>query len=164
MKKTLLALIAGFAIIFCSAQKAEAQVCNPYWPYTGIGTLTCMDGVYFGWLYNGWANGEGYYYFWDGTVFHGNFSAGRPHGQGEVMCSMGYIAGIWNNGNFVQTIQVPQYQMQQNYQQAQYNYNTTPAVQNTYRQTTNDNFALSDYRIEDVSDTQFGKQLMGKMK
>lgn len=86
------------------------------------------------------------------------------HGQGEVMCSMGYIAGVWNNGNFVRSIEVPQYQIQQNYQQAQYNYNTTPAVQNSYRQTTNDDFALSDYHIEDVSNTQFGKQLMGKMK
>ncbi len=33
-----------------------------------------------------------------------------------------------------------------------------------HQSATRTDFALSDYTVEDVSDTQFGRQLMGKMR
>lgn len=162
MRKILLTAIIALAS-FVITPKAEAVIGNPYWCYTGIATLPCWDGIYYGWVYCGMAQGEGYFYFYDGSVFHGNFQCGVPHGQGEVLTCMGYIAGVWDKGQFVQNITIPQQQVQQYYNVAQNNYYSTPQVQNNYRQSTSSDFALSDYNIVDVSDTQFGKQLMGKM-
>lgn len=111
-------IVIAIAMSVGSSTKAHAQVGNPFWPYTGIGTMMCMDGVYYGWIYMGFAQGEGYYYFYDGSVFHGYFKAGRPHGRGEVLTCIGYIAGEWNNGQFVRCVSMPQQQIQNYYQQA----------------------------------------------
>lgn len=164
MQQTVISIAILFSSLFLAAPKAGAVIGNPYWCYTGMATLPCVDGVYFGWVYCGMAQGEGYFYFYDGTVFHGNFQCGVPHGQGEVLTRMGYIAGIWDRGNFVQTVSLPQYQVQQYYTTANTNYYSTPQVRQSYQTTTSSDFALSDYTIEDVSDTQFGRQLMGKMR
>ena len=162
IKKFIVTLVLMTCAIFCT----RAQVAKPFWPYTGIGTMCFPNGIYFGQIYMGFAHGEGYYYFYDGSVFHGYFNTGIAHGPGEAICALGYVAGIWNSGVFVQATQISQQQISNVYRNIQNNYTNNTDIRANYRNNTSNNsdFAISNYKIEDVSDTSFGSQLMGKME
>lgn len=163
MKRILIVLGLACLVSFSFVNKVQAQmVAIPGWYYTGVGTMTFWNGVYYGYIYCGIAQGEGYYYFYDGSVFHGNFNAGLAHGRGEMICYQGYVAGVWEQGRFVQQLNVDQRQIQNTYNVAQNNYNNS--VQNSYQQQQNNDMAISNYRIEEIdSDTQLGRQLLGKI-
>lgn len=133
-------MIMVFATLLAMALGAEAQLYAPgYANYQGVGYFTLPNGYYYGQIYAGYPQGEGYYYFVDpqlGPVFyHGYFDRGLCNGQGEVVSSSGYICGTWSCGNFVSQTYVQTQQMQQSYYDVWANYwsfYTTPVYPTTY--------------------------------
>ena len=124
MKKKLLIIIA---MIFTMATASKAQLYAPgYANYAGIGYFTLPNGYYYGQIYAGYPQGEGYYYFVDpqlGAVFyHGYFDKGLCNGLGEVVSNSGYIYGTWDHGEFVSQTYVQPQQMQQSYYNVWSNY------------------------------------------
>lgn len=167
MRKLLLTFIAALATLFA----AEAQIYSPaYAYYHGIGYFVMPNGYYFGYIYGGFPQGEGYCYCIDPLLgpiyYHGNFDRGLVHGRGELLSQAGYICGTWNHGSFVAQIDVCPYQMQQSYTDVwsnYYNYYYTPSATPSY-QAQNDNRIPADTRITQIdSDTELGRQLLGKI-
>ncbi|WP_312075950.1 hypothetical protein [Chryseobacterium sp.] len=94
MKKLicLIFFLANFLIL-----KAQIFSSNPY--YSGYATLHFQTGVYAGNIINGRAQGQGIYYFYDGSIFQGNFMNGFQNGPGvSISRQFGYVQGCWNNG------------------------------------------------------------------
>lgn len=119
-------LIFAFLLLL-SAFGANAQLYAPcYANYSGIGYFQLANGYYYGQIYGGYPQGEGYYYFVDpqlGAVFyHGYFDKGLCNGSGEIVSNQGYICGNWSQGNFVSQTNVQSYQMQQSYYDVWSNY------------------------------------------
>ena len=92
------------------------------------------------------------------VAYQGGFYGGVVHGQGQCISGFGYVAGIWNMGNFVQQINVNQNQiyqayndmMQQSRQYAPQNSNTISLPPGT--------------EIKEIdSSSELGSQLLGKM-
>ena len=92
------------------------------------------------------------------VAYQGGFYGGVAHGQGQCISGFGYVAGIWNMGNFVQQINVNQNQiyqayndmMQQSRQYAPQNSNTISLPPGT--------------EIKEIdSSSELGSQLLGKM-
>ena len=134
-------LILLFALIVSIAVTATAQLYAPaYANYSGVGYFTLPNGYYYGNIYAGYPQGEGYYCFVDpqlGQVFyHGYFDRGLCNGKGEVLSSYGYICGNWNHGDFVSQYDVQSYTMQQSYYDVWANYwnyfANTPAYNPSY--------------------------------
>lgn len=122
MKKLLFTLVLLLAAI-----GAKAQLYAPcYANYSGVGYFQLSNGYYYGQIYAGYPQGEGYYYFVDpqmGAVFyHGYFDKGLCNGKGEVVSNSGYICGTWSHGDFVSQTNVQSYQMQQSYYDVWSNY------------------------------------------
>lgn len=116
MKRFLLMTVLMLSIAFA----ANAQLYAPcYANYQGVGYFVLPNGYYYGQIYAGYPQGEGYYYFVDpqmGAVFyHGYFDRGLCNGQGEVVSKSGYICGTWSHGDFVSQTYVQTQQMQQSY-------------------------------------------------
>lgn len=123
MKKILFMMAMMLSMIFA----ASAQLYAPcYSNYQGVGYFVLPNGYYYGQIYAGYPQGEGYYYFVDpqmGAVFyHGYFDRGLCNGQGEVVSNAGYICGTWSHGDFVSQTYVQTRQMQQSYYNVWSNY------------------------------------------
>jgi len=154
MKKGVFYFLFALALFY---GKTEAQVCNPY--YAGYcGYVACMpigNGYYMGPVMYGCATGNnGYVYYydinWGYSVYHGGFYAGVPHGQGEMMCSQGYIAGVWNYGVFVQQYAVNTQNIQSSVSSIQKS-NPNPK-----------SIDISNVRITEIdSDSELGRQMLG---
>lgn len=100
MRKVVLSILIVFGLAFSFNQRVDAQVYNPYFAfYQGVGYMPVATGYYYGQIMNGYPHGEGYIYYCDpymGWVsYHGGFNFGVCHGQGELLCYAGYIAGVW---------------------------------------------------------------------
>ena len=137
MKKLLLMM----ALMLSMAFAANAQLYAPcYANYQGVGYFALPNGYYYGQIYAGYPQGEGYYYFLDpqlGAVFyHGYFDRGLCNGQGEVVSNSGYICGTWSNGDFVSQTYMQTQQIQKSYYDVWSNYwsyfATTPAYTPSY--------------------------------
>lgn len=137
MKKFLLMTVLVLSMVFT----AKAQLYAPcYANYQGVGYFTLPNGYYYGQIYAGYPQGEGYYYFVDpqlGAVFyHGYFDRGLYNGQGEVVSNSGYICGTWDHGDFISQTYVQTQQMQQSYYDVWSNYwnylATTPSYTPSY--------------------------------
>lgn len=120
-------LLLMMALILSMAFAANAQLYAPcYANYQGVGYFVLPNGYYYGQIYAGYPQGEGYYYFVDpqmGAVFyHGYFDRGLCNGQGEVVSNSGYICGTWSHGDFVSQTYVQTQQMQQSYYDVWSNY------------------------------------------
>lgn len=118
-------LILSF--VMSVAITAHAQLYAPcYANYQGVGYFVLPNGYYYGQIYAGYPQGEGYYYFVDsqmGAVFyHGYFDRGLCNGQGEVVSNSGYICGTWSHGDFISQTFVQPQQMQQSYYDVWTNY------------------------------------------
>lgn len=162
MKKTLLILIVGILSLL-SSTKADAQLCNPYYAmYCGYGYMPIANGYYIGQIWYGYAHGNGYVYFYDNysgwTAYQGGFYAGKAHGQGQAVSALGYIAGVWNMGNFVQQINVSQEQVQKSYNNImQQSQAYAPQNSNTIK-------LPPGTEIEQIdSSSELGSKLLGKM-
>lgn len=123
LKKILLIL----SFVMSVAITADAQLYAPcYANYQGVGYFVLPNGYYYGQIYAGYPQGEGYYYFVDaqmGAVFyHGYFDRGLCNGQGEVVSNSGYICGTWSHGDFISQTYVQPQQMQQSYYDVWTNY------------------------------------------
>lgn len=137
MKRFLLMM----ALMLSMAFAANAQLYAPcYANYQGVGYFALPNGYYYGQIYAGYPQGEGYYYFVDpqlGAVFyHGYFDRGLCNGQGEVVSNSGYICGTWSNGDFVSQTYMQTQQIQKSYYDVWSNYwsyfATTPAYTPSY--------------------------------
>ena len=120
MKTKVLTTIFTVALSMLFAISAQAQWCNPsYATYSGYGYMPIPYGYYVGEIVGGYAHGAGYVYYYDAnlgwTAYRGGFNTGLPHGYGECLCGLGYVAGVWNMGNFVEQYHVDQSQIQQTY-------------------------------------------------
>ncbi len=134
MVKKLFLLIS---LSLAMALSANAQLYAPcYANYQGTGYFVLPDGYYYGQIYAGYPQGEGYYYFVDpqmGAVFyHGYFDRGLCNGQGEVVSNSGYICGTWDHGEFVSQTYVQTQQMQLSYYDVWSNYWNYFAITPTY--------------------------------
>lgn len=184
MKKILLTIIVTFAVII----GAKAQLFAPcYAYYQGIGYFVMPNGYYYGWISCGYPQGEGYCYCIDSQLgpiyYHGNFDRGFVHGQGELLSMSGYICGTWNHGDFISQTNVNPTQMQQSYNNVWSNYanyyaptysypssydwswNSIPSYSYPNYQATNNVKIPSNTTITQIdSDTELGRQLLGKIK
>lgn len=99
MKKIL--LIIG--LVFTIATNSNSQIYSPNLAgYVGNGTIFYPNGYYQGGVYNGFANGTGRFYWYDGSFFSGNFYGGFYNGPGVMVSRFyGYISGCWNGGVFI---------------------------------------------------------------
>lgn len=134
-------LLLMMALLLSMAFAANAQLYAPcYANYQGVGYFALPNGYYYGQIYAGYPQGEGYYYFVDpqlGAVFyHGYFDRGLCNGQGEVVSNSGYICGTWSNGDFVSQTYMQTQQIQKSYYDVWSNYwsyfATTPAYTPSY--------------------------------
>ena len=99
-----LILKATLLIILCAFfQTSKAQIYSPYYSgYVGTGVIYYPFGYYQGQIYNGYANGEGYFVMNDGSIYYGNYYSGMCNGPGVFISKYyGYVSGCWNMGNFV---------------------------------------------------------------
>lgn len=137
MKKFLLMTVLVLSMVFTT----KAQLYAPcYANYQGVGYFALPNGYYYGQIYAGYPQGEGYYYFVDpqlGAVFyHGYFDQGLCNGQGEVVSNSGYICGTWSNGDFISQTYMQTQQIQQSYYDVWSNYwnyfATAPSYASSY--------------------------------
>lgn len=102
MRKNLLFFLLFFSLTFMSL-KLNAQIFSPY--YSGqntYGIIYYPYGYYQGQIYNGYANGMGYFVMMDGSIYYGMYSQGWCNGPGVFISRYyGYVTGCWNMGNFV---------------------------------------------------------------
>lgn len=165
MKKTLLIIFVGVLTFMPTIKTHALMVYNPwYCTYCGFGYMPAANGMeyYIGQIWYGYANGNGYAYFYDSysgwTAYQGGFYAGVPHGQGETISRLGYIAGVWDRGNFVRQINVSQEQVQQSYNNImQQSQAYAPQNSNTIK-------LPPGTEIEQIdSSSELGSKLLGKM-
>lgn len=102
MRKKIFFVSFILALVF-SCLKTSAQI---YSPYYGVGetygVIYYPYGYFQGQIYNGFANGMGYFVMMDGSIYYGMYSQGWCHGPGVFISRYyGYVAGCWNMGNFV---------------------------------------------------------------
>lgn len=162
--KALVVAIVALAAAY-SPQKSQAQIYNGYYAmYCGIGYMPLATGYYYGWIQNGFPQGEGYIYYYDPYIgwmsYHGGFLQGVAHGAGELLCSAGYIAGVWNYGQFVQQNYVSDYQVQQSAQNISQTYRNNVQTQNNIQSQ-----LPRGTRITQIdSDSELGRQILGKIQ
>lgn len=138
MKKFFTIMLLAISMSLLVAVTANAQLYAPcYANYNGVVYFTLPNGYYYGQIYAGYPQGEGYYYFVDpqlGPVYyHGYFERGLCSGNGEVISNQGYICGTWKRGDFVSQTNVKSQQMQQSYYNVWSNYWNYFANTNTYQ-------------------------------
>lgn len=163
MKKVL--LIISIATLCCiSTSEANAQAYNPYYAYyCGYGYMPVANGYYIGQIAYGYPHGYGYAYYYDimlgWVAYQGGFNRGMFHGEGQMLCGYGYIAGVWNMNNFVRQINVSQ-----NYIQQSYN-NIMQQSQSYAPQNSNTISLPPGTEIKEIkSSSELGSKLLGKMR
>lgn len=164
MKKVILSSICAEALVMLFASSVKAQLYNPYYNmYYGYGYMPVSNGYYIGQIAGGCPHGNGYAYYYDfntgWTAFSGSFYMGVAHGYGECICAFGYIAGVWNMGNFVEQNYVNQYQIQESYDNMMYQ-SQVYAPQNS-----NTISLPPGTEIKEIdSSSELGRKLLGKMQ
>lgn len=162
MKKLLILFLIAFGMFIPT--KSDAQAYNPYYAnYCGYGYMPVANGYYIGWIVNGFAHGQGYGYYYDmmmgWTAYQGGFYQGCFHGEGQMLCAYGYVAGVWNMNNFVRQIYVNQQQMQQSYN------NIMQQSQSYAPQNSNTISLPPGTEIKEIdSSSELGSKLLGKMR
>lgn len=164
MKKTILSILCIVILGMLPVVKADAQAYNPYYAmYRGYGYMPVANGYYIGWIEFGFAHGQGYGYYYDmvtgWTAYQGGFNRGCFHGEGQMLCAYGYVAGIWNMNNFVRQINVNQQQIQQSYN------NIMQQSQSYAPQNSNTISLPPGTEIKEIdSSSELGSKLLGKMR
>ena len=163
MKKVLLSILC-IVMLGMLPTSAKAQLCNPYYAmYYGYGYMPVANGYYIGQIAGGYPHGNGYVYYYDmnfgWVAYQGGFYGGLAHGNGECLCSFGYVRGVWNRDTFVQQINVSQQQIQQSYNNImQQSYNYAPQNSNTIS-------LPPGTEIKEIeSSSELGRKLLGKMR
>jgi len=98
MKKVFFALV----MFMLSIAQASSQIFSPNLVgYAGPGTIFYPNGFYQGYVYNGFANGTGTFYWYDGSFYSGGFYGGFYNGPGVMVSrAFGYVSGCWTGGVF----------------------------------------------------------------
>lgn len=164
MKKIYLSFMLLLAVLcFANPLETKAQIYNPYYSmYFGFGYMPLATGYYIGQIYAGFPNGNGYIYYYDmrfgWIAYQGGFCGGVAHGKGEMLCCYGYIAGIWDKGNFVEQINVCQDQIQRSY-------NNIMQQSQSYAPQNSSTIKLPQgTEIQQIdSSSELGRKLLGKM-
>lgn len=163
MKNRILRFLFVAVVSLLITSTAKAQICNPYYQYyAGYGYMPLSSGYYIGDIWYGYAHGNGYIYYYDPytgwTAYQGGFYRGLAHGQGQCLCSAGYIAGVWNMGNFLYQINVNQSQINQAY------YNMVQQSNQYAPQNSNQISLPPGTEIKEIeSSSELGSRLLGKM-
>lgn len=164
MKKALLSIICIVVLGMLPTTEASAQAYNPYYAmYRGFGYMPVANGYYIGWIEFGFAHGQGYGYYYDmmtgWTAYQGGFYQGCFHGEGQMLCAYGYVAGVWNMNNFVRQINVNQQQIQQSY-------NNIMRQSQAYAPQNSNTISLPPgTEIKEIdSSSELGSKLLGKMR
>lgn len=164
MKKVVLTFLFVVMHSLFSTFTAKAQICNPYYQYyVGFGYMPIPNGYYIGDIYYGYAHGYGYIYCYDmttgWTAYQGGFYGGLPHGQGQLLCNLGYIAGVWDKGNLLYQVNVNQNQINQTY-------NNMVQQSETYAPENSNKISLPPgTEIKEIeSSSELGRKLLGKMR
>lgn len=164
MKKTILSILCIGILSMLPITKINAQAYNPYYAmYRGYGYMPVANGYYIGWIEYGYPHGQGYGYYYDmrfgWTAYQGGFYRGFFHGEGQMLCGYGYIAGVWNMNNFVRQINVNQQQIQQSYN------NIMQQSQSYAPQNSNTISLPPGTEIKEIdSSSELGSKLLGKMR
>jgi len=163
--KRLLFLISFIVVLVAApTTRVNAQAYNPYYAtYRGYGYMPVANGYYIGWIEFGFAHGQGYGYYYDmmqgWTAYQGGFYRGCFHGEGQMLCAYGYVAGVWNMNNFVRQINVNQQQIQQSYNNI---------MQQSQNYAPQNNYTISlppGTEIKEIdSSSELGRKLLGKMR
>jgi len=164
MKKAVLSVICTVILGIVSTIKVDAQAYNPYYAmYRGFGYMPVANGYYIGWIEFGYAHGQGYGYYYDmmtgWTAYQGGFYKGYFHGEGQMLCAYGYVAGVWNMNTFVRQINVNQQQIQQSY-------NNIMQQSQSYAPRSSNTISLPPgTEIKEIdSSSELGSKLLGKMR
>lgn len=164
MKKAVLSVICTVILGIVSTIKVDAQAYNPYYAmYRGFGYMPVANGYYIGWIEFGYAHGQGYGYYYDmmtgWTAYQGGFYKGYFHGEGQMLCAYGYVAGVWNMSTFVRQINVSQQQIQQSY-------NNIMQQSQSYAPRSSNTISLPPgTEIKEIdSSSELGSKLLGKMR
>lgn len=164
MKKHLLLMLCIAFFCMMPAERVCAQAYNPYYAmYRGFGYMPVANGYYIGWIEFGFAHGQGYGYYYDmvtgWTAYQGGFNRGCFHGEGQMLCAYGYVAGVWNMNNFVRQVNVNQKQIQQSYN------NIMQQSQSYAPQNSNTISLPPGTEIKEIdSSSELGSKLLGKMR
>lgn len=164
MKKAILSVLCVVVLGSLPTSTVRAQLCNPYYAmYYGYGYMPVANGYYIGQICGGYPHGNGYVYYYDMNLgwvaYQGGFYGGVAHGNGECLCSFGYVAGVWNMGTFVQQVNVNQNQINQTYnnmvqQSRQYAPQNSPSIS-----------LPPGTEIKEIdSSSELGSKLLGKMR
>jgi len=164
MKKAVLSILCIVILGMLPTVKADAQAYNPYYAmYRGYGYMPVANGYYIGWIEWGFAHGQGYGYYYDmmmgWTAYQGGFNRGCFHGEGQMLCAYGYVAGVWNMNTFVRQFNVNQQQIQDSYDDImQQSQNYAPDNSNTIT-------LPPGTEIKEIdSSSELGSKLLGKMR
>jgi hypothetical protein len=156
-------------LFFNSKINAQIFSTNPY--YTGSATLYFGTGVFYGYLINGKAEGNGTYYFYDGSFFQGNYIQGFQNGPGVAISRFyGAVSGCWNGGVYIGPCQngYNPYNTQQAVQNVVYNVQQAivPAInQNPQTSTPLQTYNPTAYNVTQVtSDSNLGKKILSDVK
>jgi hypothetical protein len=94
----LMSLFLGMFLPSSQAQIWSRDLRGQY----GFRTITYAYGYYEGYVNDGYADGEGTFYYRDGTIFHGNYYDGYRDGKGVLVSPEdGYLVGYWEDGTYV---------------------------------------------------------------
>lgn len=164
MKKVFLTCICFVFLGIFSVSKISAQAYNPYYSmYRGYGYMPLPNGYYIGWIEYGFPHGQGYGYYYDmalgWTAYQGGFYRGCFHGEGQMMCAYGYVAGVWNMNTFVRQVNVSQQNIQQSY-------NNIVQQSRSYAPQNSNTISLPPgTEIKEIdSSSELGSKLLGKMR
>ena len=164
MKKKIITCVIMSLGLICNS--AKAQIYSPHLAnYNGVGTIFYSYGYYQGQVQYGVAHGGGFFYWFDGSFFKGNFNNGLSNGPGLLVSRQyGYVAGCWSQGMYqgfcyqAQTFQNPSAVRSAVRQ-------VSTAVRSQQRKADSDDivaFNVDDYKISEVDgDTQLGQELLG---
>lgn len=164
MKKIVFSIVLTLVLVALLSGNANAQAYNPYYAmYRGYGYMPVANGYYIGWIECGFAHGQGYGYYYDmvtgWTSYQGGFYQGCFHGEGQMLCAYGYIAGVWNMNTFVRQINVSENQIQQSYN------NMMEQSQHYAPQNSNTITLPPGTEIKEIdSSSELGSKLLGKMR
>ena len=164
MKKTIIMLFCIVVLGMFPISKADAQAYNSYYAmYCGYGYMPVANGYYIGQIEWGFAHGYGYGYYYDmmlgWTAYQGGFYRGYFHGEGQMLCGYGYIAGVWNMNVFVRQINVSNNQIQQSY-------NNIMSQSQSYAPQNSNTISLPPgTEIKEIdSSSELGSKLLRKMR
>lgn len=90
-------------MLFAFNIQSEAQQISTYPTFSGYCIIPYTNGYFQGSVVNGLAQGEGVYYYSDGTFIKGNYYNGTLYGNALFVTQYGYMTGFYQNGLFYTT-------------------------------------------------------------